>query len=85
MSIHVRPRSSRTAIVGVREGALDVALTAPPVDGQANAMLSALLAEALGVRKSDVLVVQGGHGRNKVVEIAGLSPGALRERIGSLP
>ena len=35
-SVHVRPKSSRWAILGVREGALEVALTVPPADGAAN-------------------------------------------------
>ena len=33
ISIHVRPRSSRSAILGVREGVLEVSLTSPPADG----------------------------------------------------
>ena len=52
--VHVRPKSSRSAILGVREGAVEVALTSPPADGAANAELMKLLARALDVRRGDV-------------------------------
>jgi len=35
----VKPRASKSRILGVREGMLEVALAAPPVDGEANAEL----------------------------------------------
>ena len=81
-SVHARPRSSRTAILGVREGALEVALTAPPADGAANAELVKLLARALEVRRGDVTIVVGASSRDKVVEINGMSPGGARALLG---
>src|SRR6185295_9945052 len=71
-SVHVRPRSSRSAILGVREGGLEVALTSPPADGAANAELCKLLARALEVRRSDVSVVVGQSSRTKVIEVNGM-------------
>ena len=70
--IRVAPRASRAAIVGVHDGALKVALTAPPVEGAANDALVRLLAKALGVPKGAVRLVQGERSRDKVVEIAGV-------------
>ena len=81
ISVQVRPRSSRSAIVGVREGALDVALAAPPVDGAANAELVKLLARALDVRQSDVQIALGASGRSKVVAVRGLKETEARERL----
>jgi uncharacterized protein len=81
-SVHVRPRSSRSAILGVREGALDVALTSPPVDGAANSELVALLARALEVRKGSVNIVVGASSRGKVIEVNGILPDDARARLG---
>jgi uncharacterized protein len=81
ISVQVRPRSSRSAIVGVREGALDVSLTAPPVDGAANAELVKLLSRALDVRQSDVQIALGASGRSKVVAVRGLKEAEARERL----
>ena len=71
--VRVSPRASREAIVGVHDGALKVALTAPPVEGAANAALRALLAKRLGVAKGDVRIVRGETGRAKTVAVRGVS------------
>ncbi len=81
VSVHARPRSSRSAILGVREAALDVALTAPPVDGEANAELVKLLARVLEVPKTAVRVIVGASGRSKIVEVAGLDAARARLRL----
>jgi uncharacterized protein len=78
LSVRVQPRASRDAVLGVHDGALKVALTAPPVEGEANASLIALLAKQLGVPKRDVTIVQGATGRQKVVAIRGLEMSAIR-------
>lgn len=78
LRVHVRPRSSRSAIVGVREGVLDVALSAPPVDGEANAELIKLIARTLGVRRAEVAIKSGQTGRQKHIAARGL---ALAEAI----
>ncbi len=80
-SVHVRPRSSRSAILGVREGALEVALTAPPADGAANSELCKLLARALEVRRGDVSIVVGASSRGKVVAVNGMTPEDARARL----
>lgn len=80
-SVHVRPRSSRSTILGVREGALDVALTSPPADGAANSELLALLAKALDVRRGSVSIVVGASSRGKLVQVSGLSQDLARERL----
>jgi uncharacterized protein len=80
-SVHVRPRSSRSTILGVREGALDVALTSPPSDGAANSELLGLLARALDVRRASVSIVVGASGRDKLIEVNGISPDDARARL----
>jgi uncharacterized protein len=84
-SVHARPRSSRSAILGVRDGALEVALTAPPADGAANTELVKLLARALDVRRGDVTIVVGASSRDKVVEVNGMSPDAARALLSGAP
>jgi len=78
-SVHVRPRSSRSTIVGVRDGSLDVALTAPPAEGAANEELRKLLARVFDVTRRDVNIIVGVASRSKLVEINGVNPDAARE------
>jgi hypothetical protein len=80
-SVHVKPRSSRSAVLGVREGALEIALTSPPADGAANAELLKLLARALDVRRGDVSIVVGASTRGKLIEVNGMSPADARARL----
>lgn len=83
--VRAQPRSSRDRVEGVLAGetanVLRVALTAPPVEGEANAALVVLLARALGVSRRDVTIVHGASGRNKVVSVAGMTAETLRERL----
>jgi uncharacterized protein (TIGR00251 family) len=72
-TVRVTPRASRTEIAGSQEGVLRVRLCAPPVEGKANKALVALLAGALGVSKRDIEIVGGHSGRQKVVQVEGIS------------
>jgi uncharacterized protein len=81
LSVHVQPRASRSEVVGWREGALAVRLTAPPVEGAANRACRELLARALGVRKTDVELVSGEKSREKRFRIHGLTDEEVRARL----
>ena len=70
-AVRVAPRSSRNQIVGVEGGALKIKLTAPPVEGAANAALIDFLAGQLGARKSDVRIESGETSRRKRVSVSG--------------
>lgn len=67
----------------MREGALEVALAAPPVDGAANEELVRLLAKVLGIPKRAVRIATGEGSRYKLVELHGVEEVALRERLGA--
>lgn len=74
--VQVAPRASRDAVLGVHDGALKIALTAPPVDGEANAGLVAFLAGRLVVPKRAVSIVRGQSARRKTVEVVGVDAAA---------
>ena len=82
MRIHVRviPRSSKN-LIEWEEGGLKVHLTAPPVDGAANEALVALLAQCLTVHKRDIQIVRGTTGRNKIVEITGMTAETIENKV----
>ena len=69
--LHVQPGATRSEIVGRHGDALKVRIAAPAVDNRANAALIVLLSDALGIRKSAVVIRQGSSGRRKLVEITG--------------
>ena len=81
LAVWVKPRAGRDEVLGLREGALHVALAAPPLEGQANVALVRFLAKALGVRPRQVEIVSGQHSRHKIVRIAEIAPEELRRRV----
>ncbi len=72
-AVRVSPRASRSKVTGVHDAALKVSLAAPPVDGEANEELCALLAKLLGVAKRAVRITQGERGKSKVVRVEGVT------------
>lgn len=84
LQVRVQPRASRDALAGWQGGALKIRLTAPPVDGAANAALIAFLAEQLGVRRGEISLLSGDTGRSKRLEIASISPEQLADRLAAL-
>jgi uncharacterized protein (TIGR00251 family) len=70
IEVHVHPRAKRTAIVGILDGRLKMALASPPVDGRANEELQRFFTKLFGVPRSGVVLLTGEHTRNKRVLIA---------------
>jgi uncharacterized protein (TIGR00251 family) len=69
LRVRVQPRAGRDELAGVQGERLRVRLTAPPVEGRANAGLQRLLARAFGVGRGAVVIESGGTGREKRVRI----------------
>ena len=82
LRVRLQPRARREEILGERGGAVVIRVTAPPVDGKANAALCALVAKAAGVAPSRVSVVRGHAARDKVVRVEGVEDAALRAALG---
>jgi len=82
--IRVQPRARHDRIVGRHGDQLKAQVTAPPVDGAANAALERLVAEVVDVPPSSVRVVSGATCRDKVVEVANADVAALTTRIERL-
>lgn len=56
---------------------------APPERGRANDAVLGVLADALGVRRSDVRVVGGAAGKDKLVEVDGITLGEAERRLAA--
>lgn len=69
LPVRVRARARRLELGAPRAGRLQLSLTAPPLDGRANAQAQELLADHFGVSASRVSLVQGASGRDKLFRI----------------
>jgi len=81
-AVKVHPRAKKNAVTGQAGDALKVALTAPPVDGKANAACIEFFAKLLNVPRSSVTIAAGQTSRNKVIRVVGLTAQQVRDRLG---
>ena len=82
--MRVQPKASRNQVDGYSGGTLRLRVAAPPEAGRANQAVLSLLAETLGVPKSQVRIVRRQASRNKLVAVESLSLEELGLRLGSL-
>ena len=78
---HPGTRSPASGPPAPGKDVLRLSVTAPPVDGKANAAVLALLAEGLGTPKSRLAIVRGHGARDKVVAVELLCLEEVRERL----
>ena len=65
--VRVKPRASKSRVLGYKDDLLEVAVAAPPVDGAANEELVRTLADHFEVPKSTIEIVSGQGSRVKLV------------------
>ncbi|GAB6035284.1 DUF167 family protein YggU [Galenea microaerophila] len=68
-TIYLQPKASRDQIQGWHDGELKVAITAPPIDGKANAHLIKFLSKQFKTSKSHIEILSGELSRHKKVHI----------------
>jgi uncharacterized protein len=81
VAVRVQPRARRDEVAGERAGRVVLRVTAPPVDGKANATVCALVAARIGVPKGAVAVTKGHGSRDKAVRVEGLDAQAVRRAL----
>lgn len=82
LAVRVTPRASRNEITEIQsDGTVKIRLTAPPVDGEANELLVAFLSDVLGIAKSNIDIVAGLSGRDKLISVTGMDKEEVHNRL----
>jgi uncharacterized protein (TIGR00251 family) len=81
LPIRAHSGARQNAILGVREGALRVAVTAAPEKGKANQAIVALLSKTLGVSKSQIELISGETSSKKRLLVTGIEIAQLRQTV----
>jgi uncharacterized protein (TIGR00251 family) len=84
LSVRAQPGARRNGVQGEQNGALKVAVTAPPENGRANAALVELLRDALGVKRSQIELVSGQTSREKKFLIRRIKKAELERTVMAL-
>jgi uncharacterized protein YggU (UPF0235/DUF167 family) len=88
VAVRVSPDANRTE-VGGRYGDAEppillVRVSAPAVDGKANAATITAVADSLNLPRRNLRIVSGQRSRTKILEVEGADPGALAALLGRL-
>lgn len=70
IAIRVTPKASRNEVF-TRDGEIRVNITTVPEDGKANQAARKLLAKAIGIAPSRLVLVRGATARNKIFKVIG--------------
>lgn len=83
LRLRVVPGAGRAGFVGRYGAAWKVRVAAPPERGRANDAVLRLLSDILALPRASVSLVSGHGGRDKIVELAGITEAELESRLAS--
>jgi uncharacterized protein (TIGR00251 family) len=78
---HIIPNAKQNKVMGEHGAAIKIKLSAPAVEGKANAALRSFLAEELEIADRNIVLERGQKSRDKLSRIDGLSEEDVRSRL----
>ena len=81
IDVLVQPRASKERFGPLQGDRVKVGVTAPPVDGAANAAVVDYLAKVFAIRRSEVVILSGLRGRRKTLFLRGVSVTSLLDKV----
>src|SRR5215510_1405249 len=77
LPVRAQPGARRSGIVGTQNGALKIAVSAPPEKGKANDALHEILCKTLGLKRAQVELLAGPTSRDKRFLLRGVRPAVV--------
>lgn len=81
IKFRIIPNARKTELAGEYANAVKIKLSAPPIEGKANAELIKYLSKSLGVSKSSITFVSGETSKDKMLEIPNFDMKAIIEKL----
>jgi uncharacterized protein len=78
LPIRAQPGARKNAVIGEHNGALKIAVTAPPDRGKANKALVELLGRVLAVKRAQIELCSGLTSHDKRFLVRGMRPAELQ-------
>jgi len=78
LSIRVKPRSKRQAIIFAEEDACSIHVKAAPTRGQANIEVIKFLAKTFGIPTNRIQIIVGEKSSTKILLIEGMTPQSVK-------
>jgi uncharacterized protein len=84
LSVRAQPSARRNALIGLHDGALRVAISAPPDKGRANQSIEVLLAKTFDLPRSAVELISGQTARQKRFLLKGITTDQVQQKLALL-
>lgn len=84
LPVRAQPGARRVGVQGVQNGALKLAVSAPPEDGKANQALIEALRDLFGLKRSQIELLSGATSRDKRFLLRGLVRAEVEARLAAL-
>jgi uncharacterized protein (TIGR00251 family) len=84
LPVRAHAGARQNAVLGIRAGALRIAVTAAPEKGKANQSIIAVLSKALGISKSAIDFISGETSPQKRLLVRNIDMARLRQTISSV-
>ena len=81
VQVRAQPNARKNGVLGERAGALRIGVTVAPEKGKANAAIAEILAEALGSRTSNLVLLAGETSRDKRFLILNVGQTEIRAKL----
>ena len=81
IKFRIIPNARKTELAGEYANTVKIKLSAPPIEGKANAELIKYLSKSLGVSKSSITFVSGETSKDKLLEIPNFDMKAIIEKL----
>ncbi len=65
IKLFIQAKAKKSQFLGIHDGRLKLAISAPPIEGKANREVIAFMASYFGVRKNQVKIISGERSRRK--------------------
>jgi uncharacterized protein len=83
ISFRIQPGAPRNEVTGCTDEGWRIRITAPPVEGKANRKLIEYLSEIFDIPRSNITIIRGVAGKNKMVALTGLTRGEAEFRLAA--
>lgn len=84
LPVRAQPGARKAGLQGEQNGALKIAVNAPPEDGRANKAIVELVRDLLDLKRSQVELLSGDKSRDKRLLIRGVTRDALAARLATI-
>lgn len=84
LHVHAQPAAKKNAILKIHDGRLKVAVTQAPEKGKANQAIIEVLAKSLGLKRSQISLLNGELNSHKQFLLTGCELEQIHEKLTSL-